>query len=293
MKPKNASPPTETETHGEGQWPPLPRAAAENLPKEAQLPVDNATGSESSRVLKILVVDIGGTKVKILATGQTEPRKALSGRELTPGQLVEIVTKLAEGWEYEVISIGYPGLAGDHGPRSEPGNLGPGWVGFDFAAAFNRPVKLINDAAMQALGCYEGGRMLFLGLGTGLGSALISENSIVPLELGRLSARRGPTLGALLGRRGLKRVGVSAWREAVSESASQLMEVFAADYVVIGGGNAKRLKRLPHGVRVGNNLTAFRGGFRLWGVDDVPIHAPSAGHSDVIVTPISATWRLI
>jgi polyphosphate glucokinase len=135
--------------------------------------------------------------------------------------------------------------------------------------------------------------MLFLGLGTGLGSALISEYSIVPMELGRLWARRGPTLGEVLGRRGLKRVGLAAWRRAACNTAARFMEVFATDYVVIGGGNAKRLKRLPHGVRIGHNLTAFRGGFRLWGVEDVPIHAPSAGHSDVIVAAASAAWRLI
>jgi polyphosphate glucokinase len=263
------------------------RAEDPPLPESVPLP------APTRRPLKILVIDIGGTKLKILATGQTEPRKAPSGRGLTPSRLVEEARALAEGWDFEVVSIGYPGLAGDHGPRSEPGNLGGGWVGFDFAAAFDRPVKLVNDAAMQALGSYEGGRMLFLGLGTGLGSALISENSIVPMELGRLWARRGPTLGALLGRRGLKRLGAPAWRRAAGEAASRLMEVFAADYVVLGGGNAKKLRRLPHGVRVGHNLTAFRGGIRLWGVEDVPIHAPSVGHRDVIVPPADAPWRLI
>ncbi len=256
-------------------------------------PAGSSRSEPSRRALRILVVDVGGTKLKILATGQTEPRKAASGRDLTPSRLVSEVKALAEGWDYDVVSIGYPGLTGDHGPRAEPGNLGPGWVGFDFAAAFERPVKVINDAAMQALGSYDGGRMLFLGLCTGLGSALISENSIVPMELGRLWARRGPTLGDLLGRRGLKRLGLSAWRRAVRRIAPRLMEVFSADYVVIGGGNAKRLKRLPHGIRLGHNMTAFRGGIRLWGVDDVPIHAPSEGHSDVIITPVSATWRLI
>ncbi len=260
-------------------------------------PPQIATGGENgsaAKTLKILVIDIGGTKVKALATGQTEPRKAASGRELTPARLVETVRELTQDWDYQVVSIGYPGLAGDHGPRSEPGNLGPGWVGFDYAAAFDRPVKLINDAAMQALGSYDGGRMLFLGVGTGLGSALISENSIVPLELGRLwSTEGGVTLGELLGRRGLKRVGLTAWRRLLRKTAATLMEVFAADYIVIGGGNAKRLKRLPHGVRLGHNLTAFRGGVRLWGVEDVPIHAPSVGHADVIIAPTSASWRLI
>src|SRR4029077_9837534 len=145
-----------------------------------------------------LVIDVGGTKVKVLATGQTEPRKAASGKGFTPGRLVETVRKLAEDWSYEAISIGYPGLVGIHGPRSEPGNLGPGWVGFDFAAAFGMPVKMINDAAMQALGCYEGGRLVFLGLGTGLGTALIAGHVIVHMELGRLSLDAGATLGESL-----------------------------------------------------------------------------------------------
>src|SRR5581483_6964178 len=153
----------------------------------------------------ILSIDIGGTKVKFLATGQTEPRKAPSGKEFTPTKLVETVAEMAKDWEYEALTIGYPGLVGPHGPRSEPGNLGAGWVGFDFAAAFGKPVKMINDAAMQALGSYEGGRMLFLGFGTGLGSALIAENVIVPLELGQLPYRKGLCLGDLLGRRGLPR----------------------------------------------------------------------------------------
>ena len=213
MQATNASPPKQLQTQGEDQALGAALTSADSLPSEARLPVAEPPSEEPGPVLRILVVDIGGTKVKILATGQTEPRKAPSGqRASTPTRLVTLVTELAEGWNYEIVSIGYPGLAGDHGPRSEPGNLGPGWVGFDFAAAFNRPVKLINDAAMQALGSYEGGRMLFLGLGTGLGSALISENSIVPLELGRLSARRKRTLGQLLGREGLKRIGLSAWR---------------------------------------------------------------------------------
>src|ERR1043165_2877067 len=158
--------------------------------------------------MKVLVVDIGGAKIKALAAGQTEPRKAISGRGLTPGHMVEVVRELADGWEFEALSIGYPGLVGPGGPRSEPGNLGPGWVGFDYAAAFDHPVKIVNDAAMQALGSYEGGRMLFLGLGTGLGSALIAENVIVPLELGRLPYRNGKeSYGQVLGREGLERLG--------------------------------------------------------------------------------------
>jgi hypothetical protein len=217
----------------------------------------------------ILAIDIGGTKVKLLATGHTEPRKAPTGKEFTPAQLVEVVREQARDWEYEAISIGYPGLVGPHGPRSEPGNLGPGWVGFDFAAAFEKPVKMINDAAMQALGSYEGGRMLFLGLGTGLGSALITGHVIIPLELGKLPFDDKRTLGQVLGRDGLEKLGKNDWRDAVNRTVTALMGAFVADYVVIGGGNAKNVKGLPPGARMGHNQTAFRGGFRIWSVEDV------------------------
>lgn len=242
--------------------------------------------------MKILVIDIGGSHLKVLASGQTEPRKTPSGPEMTPARMVEEVKALADGWEYEAVSIGYPGLAGDVGPKSEPGNLGEGWVGFNFAAAFGLPVKIVNDAAMQALGSYEGGRMLFLGLGTGLGSALISEHVIVPMELGRLPYRGGrATLGEVLGRRGLKRLGEAEWKKRVKEVVTRLMEAFLADYLVLGGGNASHLKELPHGVRLGHNHTAFRGGFRLWGVDDVPVLDPDAHHHDPPAKP--EEWRLI
>jgi hypothetical protein len=227
----------------------------------------------------VLVVDIGGTKVKILATGQTEPRKAPTGRDFTPARLVETARALAHDWEYEAISIGCPALVGPHGPRSEPGNLGPGWVGFDYAAAFGKPVKMVNDAAMQALGSYEGGRMVFLGLGTGLGSTLIAGHVIIPLELGRLLYGPQQTLGEVLGRKGMERLGKGAWREAVVRTVTALMGAFVADYVVVGGGNAKRLKELPPGARRGHNLTAFRGGFRLWSVEDAWVLATPGGES--------------
>lgn len=224
---------------------------------------------EKKTPTSILVIDVGGTKIKILAAGQTEPRKAPSGKEFTPGKLVETVRELARDWEYDAISLGYPGLTGAQGPRSEPGNLGPGWVGFDYAAAFERPVKLINDASMQALGSYEGGRMLFLGLGTGLGSTLIAGNVIVPLELGQLPFDKSRTLNDVLSRRGLERLGKNDWRSAVNRAVAALTRAFLADYVVVGGGNAKNVKALPPGARRGHNLTAFRGGFRLWNLDDV------------------------
>jgi predicted NBD/HSP70 family sugar kinase len=222
------------------------------------------------RPATILVVDIGGSKLKVLATGETEPRKQSSGKKLTPTRMVDAVLKLADDWDYEAVSLGYPGLVGPLGPRSEPGNLGPGWVGFNFAAAFGKPVKVLNDAAMQALGSYEGGRMLFLGLGTGLGSALIAENVIVPLELGQLPHPGKGTLGEALGRAGLKRLGKEAWLAAVKEAVASLAVAFVVDYVVVGGGNAKRLRGLAPGVRLGHNLTAFRGGQRLWNIEHVP-----------------------
>jgi hypothetical protein len=242
---------------------------------------------------QILAIDIGGSKVKVLATGQHEPRRMPSGPEFTPAKLVEGVKELAHGWDYEAVSIGYPGQVGDNGPRSEPGNLGPGWVGFDFAAAFGKPVRIVNDASMQALGSYEGGRMLFLGLGTGLGSALIAENVIVPLELGRLPYD-GTTLGKVLGRAGMERIGKRQWRRVIDETVPSLMSAFLADYVVIGGGNAKHIKDPPHGTRLGHNLTAFRGGFRLWNVDDVPTLCADDGQPCPAPPPRPPIdWRLL
>lgn len=250
-------------------------------------PAKNSTRTPAS----ILVVDVGGTKLKILATGQTDPRRNPSGPGLTPQRMVEIVRELAGDWHYDAVSIGYPGLVGDHGPKNEPGNLGPGWVGFNFAAAFERPVRIMNDAAMQALGSYDGGRMLFLGFGTGLGSALIAENVIVPLELGNIPEPGGRTLGDILGRRGLKRLGKRRWRRAIAWAVPALMAATLADYVVLGGGNAKEIKVQPAGSRLSNNLTAFRGGFRLWHLDD--IHTLRDGEETPPEPPKPAEWRLI
>ena len=240
----------------------------------------------------ILAVDIGGSGLKILATGQAEPRRRKSGPQMTPQEMVEMVREMAADWDYEAVSIGYPGQVGDHGPRSEPGNLGPGWVGFDFHAAFGKPVRMVNDAAMQALGSYDGGRMLFLGLGTGLGSALIAENVIVPLELGQVRYRKGRLLGDVLGRPGLERLGKKRWRRAVAEAVPALMAALLADYVVLGGGNAKKLKDPPPGSRLSNNLTAFRGGFRLWHVEDVRTLSGVEGEPPAPAPP-PAEWRLI
>jgi polyphosphate glucokinase len=265
-----------------------------NVPTQVQPEVEALPaappGAAAVRPTKILVVDIGGAKIKILASGETEPRKASSGKSLTPTKMAEKVRELAADWSYDGVSIGYPGLVGIHGPRSEPGNLGPGWVGFNFAAALDRPVRIINDAAMQALGSYEGGRMLFLGLGTGLGSALIAENSILPLELGQLPHKSGATLGDVLGRKGYESLGKEAWLEAVQEALSYLTLAFSTDYVVLGGGNAKKLKGLIPGIRLGHNLTAFRGGLRLWNIEDVPTLAADGGSAP---PRLASDWRMI
>src|SRR4051794_12130837 len=178
----------------------------------------NAQPAAETRPSKILVIDLGGTQVKILATGQTEKRQAPSGPTMTPVRMAEAVRELAQGWEYEALALGYPGPVGPEGPRADNGHLGPGWVGFDFAAALGVPAKVSNDAAMQALGSYAGGRMLFLGLGTGVGSALVTQRSILPLELGNLRYSRKRTLHACLGRAGLRQLGRRRWREILAEA---------------------------------------------------------------------------
>jgi polyphosphate glucokinase len=213
--------------------------------------------------MNVLVIDIGGTGVKLLATGQDAPRKFPSGPELTPDQMVEGVVQAAANWDYEAVSVGYPGPVLNGRPVSDPVNLGRGWVGFDFAAAFGRPIKVVNDAAMQALGSYEGGRMLFLGLGTGLGSAMIADGVIEPMELAHLPYRKA-TFEGYVGIRGLKRLGKKKWRRAVADVVARLSAALEPDYVVLGGGSVKKLKELPPKCRAGDNANAFLGGFRLW-----------------------------
>jgi glucose-6-phosphate isomerase len=213
--------------------------------------------------MNILVIDVGGTHVKLLATGQDAPRQFSSGPELSPEQMVGGVVQAAAGWDYEAVSVGYPGPVLHDRPVSDPVNLGPGWVGFDFAAALGRPVQLVNDAVMQALGSYEGGRMLFLGLGTGLGSALIVDRVIEPMELGHLPYRKA-TFEDYVGLRGLKRLGKKKWRRAVADVVARLTAALEPDSVVLGGGNVKKLKELPPKCRAGDNANAFVGGFRLW-----------------------------
>jgi polyphosphate glucokinase len=213
--------------------------------------------------MNVLVVDIGGTNVKILATGQDTRRKFTSGPKLTPAKMVAGVQQLAADWKYEAVSIGYPGPVSRGRIVSEPHNLGRGWVAFDFEATFTRPVKVINDAAMQALGNYEGGKMLFLGLGTGLGAALMVEGIVAPLEVAHLPYLRG-TFEDYVGLRGLERWGKKRWRRCVADVVARLIAALQADEVVLGGGNVKELKTLPPGCRAGTNDSAFRGGFRLW-----------------------------
>lgn len=213
--------------------------------------------------MNVLVIDIGGTNIKILATGQTEPRKFASGPTLSPRQMVDGVKKLAADWNYDVVSVGYPGVVVRNRIRTEPHNLAKGWVGFNFKTAFRRPVRIINDAAMQALGSYKKGQMLFLGLGTGLGSAMVVEGIVVPMELGHLSYRNG-TFEDYVGLRGLKRLGKKKWRKHVAFGIDRLTSALQVNDVVIGGGNVKNLKKLPPGCRIGDNAYAFVGGFRMW-----------------------------
>jgi polyphosphate glucokinase len=211
----------------------------------------------------VLVIDVGGTHVKLLATGQDEPVKFVSGPKLTPAQMVAGVKKLGRGWKYQAVSIGYPGLVLRGRVVAEPYNLGRGWVAFDYRAALGRPVKIINDAAMQALGSYKGGKMLFLGLGTGLGSALVVDGIVEPMELGHLPYRKG-TYEDYVGQRGLEQRGKKKWRRHVAEVVAGLIAALEPDDVVLGGGNVRKLKELPAGCRAGDNANAFVGGGRLW-----------------------------
>ncbi len=218
--------------------------------------------------MKILAVDVGGSHVKILATGQKQKREIISGPGMTALQMVSRVKKLAKGWAYDAVSVGFPGPVLHNGPVAEPHNLGPGWMGFDFASAFGLPVKIINDAAMQALGSYEGGKMLFLGLGTGLGSAMIVDGIIEPMELGHLPYKKA-TYEDYVGNSGLDRLGKKRWRRLVKDVIDRFAAALEPDDIVIGGGNVLHLKKLPNGCRATNNAHAFIGGFRMW--DNPPV----------------------
>ncbi len=218
----------------------------------------------------VLVIDVGGAHVKILATGQKEPVKIDSGPTMTARRMVTEVKKAAADWKYDAVSMGYPGPVLHGHPVAEPHNLAPGWTHFDYAKAFGKPVRIMNDAAMQALGSYEGGRMLFLGLGTGLGTALIIDGIVEPMELAHLPYKNGRTYEDYIGERGLERLGKKKWRNHVAAISKALMTATQAEYVVIGGGNARHLKTLPPQCRPGDNSHAFIGGFRLWRPDSVP-----------------------
>lgn len=213
--------------------------------------------------MKVLVIDIGGNSVKLLVTGETEPRKFPSGPALTPREMVKNVLKLTEDWKYDAVSIGFPGRVRNNRPYIEPINLGKGWVKFDYLKAFGVPVRIMNDAAMQALGSYRGGKMLYLGLGTGLGTALIMGGAVMPMEIQHLPYRSG-SYESYLGLSGLKRLGIRKWRECFHEVVTRFVTALELDDVVIGGGNVNKLERLPPGCRAGDNALAFKGGFLLW-----------------------------
>lgn len=213
--------------------------------------------------MKVLAIDIGGNNVKILVSGEDQPRKFPSGPKMTPREMVSGVKQITGDWRYEAVSLGYPGLVHEGKPMAEPNNLGHPWVGFDFASAFGRPVKIMNDAAMQALGSYKNGLLFFLGFGTGLGSALVQDGIVIPLELGHISYRNG-TLEDYVGRRGLDQLGRKKWQRHVLVAIERFRRSFHPDDVVLGGGNAKKLTLLPPGCRLGSNANAFLGGFRLW-----------------------------
>ena len=227
--------------------------------------------------MKILVIDVGGTHIKFLATGQDEHRRFDSGTEMSADQMVGGVQAATAGWEFDVVSIGFPGVVLRSRPISEPKNLGKGWVGFDYEAAFGRPVKIVNDAAMQAIGSYDGGRLLFLGLGTGLGSAMVVDGVVEPLEMAHLPYAKA-TFEDYVGEQGLERLGKKRWRRRVADVVATLIRATEPTDVVIGGGNVKKLKEMPPQARAGSNENAFTGGFRMWTgegsiqVDSHPTH---------------------
>jgi polyphosphate glucokinase len=214
--------------------------------------------------MKVLVIDAGGSHVKLTVSDGGETVQLDSGRHFTPEALVKQIAEVGAEWSYDAISLGLPGPVGPKGLTTNPGNLGRGWVGFDFKAALGKPVRIVNDAVLQALGAYQDGRMLYLGLGTGLGSALVSERIIVPLELGQLPDAGGGSLAGRLGRQGLDRDGPTSWQRAVVDISNTLRRAFLADYIVLGGGNAARVDPLPPDTRRGGNDDAVTGGYRLW-----------------------------
>ena len=214
--------------------------------------------------MNVLVIDVGGTNLKVSVGGTVDVIKVPSGPEMTAARMAEDVKKAIAGQSYDVVSIGYPGPVVNGRPAREPHNLGAGWMRFDYAKAFGKPVRVVNDAAMQALGSYQGGRMLYLGLGTGLGSAFVGDGALEPLELAHLPYHNGRTYEDYLGLRGLKRMGRKKWQRHVEKVVEILKHGLQADYVMLGGGQTKELKSLPPGVRLGTNAHAILGGLRLW-----------------------------
>jgi polyphosphate glucokinase len=218
----------------------------------------------SKKARRVLAIDVGGSHVKIRVSNRKDERQFESGPKMTARRMVKLVHEVTGDWKYDVVSVGYPGVVMHGKIVTEPHNLGRGWVGFDFRGAFGRPVRIINDAAMQAIGSYEGGRMLFLGLGTGLGSAMIADGVVEAMELAHLPYREGRTYEDDVGEKGRHRLGPRKWRRAVKEVVTILRTALEVDYVVLGGGNARKLKKMPEGARLGNNEFAFLGGFRMW-----------------------------
>lgn len=237
----------------------MPSRSRPKRSRTSKLPPDPA---------RILVLDVGGSHIKFRMGLRGPIRRLVSGTHMTAADMAREVRKLTRNLPYQAVSIGYPGLVLRGRIAAEPYNLGPGWVGYDFEKALGRPVRVINDATMQALGSYEGGRMLFLGLGTGLGATLILDGTVEPMEIGHMPYKRGRTFEDYVGERGRESLGNKKWRKAVAEVVARLKEVLEADYVVLGGGNALRLKELPEGARLGDNLNAFKGGLQMWRSDD-------------------------
>lgn len=221
------------------------------------------TGKRASR-RRVLVIDIGGSRVKVMTNRERTRRAFASGPDLSAKVLVRNVKALTKDWSYDVIAVGYPGPVVNNRPLSEPHNLGQGWAGFNFEKAFGRPTKVVNDALMQAIGSYQGGRMLFLGLGTGFGSAMIVDGILEPMELAHLPYRNGKTFEQCVGAAALKRVGRKKWQRVVDDVLKRLLAALEPDYIMLGGGNADKIDKLPRKVRLGVNTNAFEGGFRLW-----------------------------
>ncbi len=229
--------------------------------------------------MNVLVIDIGGTNIKALATGHKERRRFPSGPEMTPKRMVSEIKAITKDWSYDAVSIGYPGRVLEGQIVSEPKNLAKGWVDFDFERAFKRPIRILNDAAMQALGSFKKGKMLFLGLGTGLGSCAVVNGKVGPLELAHLPYKKG-TYEDYVGRRRMQSRGRKKWSKDVAEVVDHLTRALQPDDVVLGGGNARRLKVIPHGCRLGSNANAFVGGFRMWNEDGKPKSSKRTGEID-------------